>query len=156
MLRQGGGRVGRQLSLGEVLLLACWLCYTAFIATNTAFYGIGFPAAIGFFLPIVVVCGIFLVRRPLLTLLVLCISAFLPFGGLDWWTQKAPFLPTEPVAITTAVLGAFLGVPLIWAPRRAWTKRKRVSQDAQRTRLARFQARARLVAAAPDGKASLQ
>lgn len=153
----------QELSTGEILLLGCWMFYGGFVATNTVFYGYGFLIAIGIGLPVVLLAGMYLIRRPdhafvalaifpvmlfhwpFRALLLLAILIALVEGAMDQLTDLHPTFPTKGISAKTFGVAILLGVPLSWSTWRARKRRIRPGQEDRRAKLARFERRARRV-----------
>ncbi|MDE0125494.1 MAG: hypothetical protein OXN97_13050 [Bryobacterales bacterium] len=127
------------MTAGEILLLGGWLFYIAFIGTNTAFYGLGFAAMVCIVVPIGLICGACLFRRPFRSALVIALVTLVARSVLN---QLEIALPDETLPVRAGMVATLPAVALGFATRWASARRKCNTLRRCRETLAEFEVRA--------------
>lgn len=127
------------LTAGETLLLGGWLFYIAFIGTNAAFYGLGYATMVCVVVPVALVCGTYVYRRPFRTALFL---ALLTLAAKSVLERSEIALPDETSPVRAGMAATLPAVALGLATRWARTRRRRNAMRERREALAEFEVRA--------------
>ncbi len=126
------------LAVIEILLLGYGLFYGSFVATSAIFYGQEFAVPLAIGLPIVMLCGWSLVRKPFRTIVVVGVLSWIARPVISQWAGSEP----QGLAARAAVVAILLGMPLPLVTQWARARRKRHALEDRSTALASFRSRA--------------
>lgn len=119
------------LAVIEILLLGHGLFYGSFVATSAIFYGQEFAVPLAIGLPIVMLCGWSLGRKPFRTIVVVGVLSWIARPVISQWAGPEP----QGLAAQAAVLAILLGMPLPLVTQWARARRKRHALEDRSTAL---------------------
>lgn len=109
------------LTVIEILLLGYGLFYGSFVATSAIFYSQEFAVPLAIGLPIVMLCGWSLVRKPFRTIVVVGVLSWIAMPVISQWADPEP----QGLAAQAAVVANPLGMPLPLVTQWPRARRKR-------------------------------